>query len=79
MTNDMFERLADVEVPPLPEQFDEEVHTRVNRVLLVTHVAEFFLAGAPFALARFARALVGLIVFTVTGKADVDRPDRPAP
>jgi hypothetical protein len=78
MTNDLFERLAPGAVPPLPEQFDDEVHTRLNRVLLVTHVAELFLASAPYALARFARAVVGLIGFTVTGKVDVDRHDRPA-
>lgn len=78
MTNDLFERLAGSEVPPLPEKFDNEVHTRLNRVLLATHVTEFFLASAPFALARFARAFVGLIAFTITGKVDVDRHDRPA-
>lgn len=78
MTNDLFEQLAAVEVPPVPEQFDDEVHSRVNRVLLATHVAELFLASAPFAVARFARAFVGLIAFTVTGKVDVDRHDRPA-
>jgi len=75
MTNDLFEQLAQNEVPPLPEQFDNEVHTRLNRVLLATHLAEFLLASAPFALARFARGFVDLIVYTATGKVDVDRRD----
>lgn len=76
MTNDLFERLAQDEVPPLPEQFDSEVHTRLNRVLLATHVAEFLLAAAPFTVVRFARAFVELLVYTATGKANVDRRDR---
>ena len=31
MAGDLFERLAEVEVPPMPDNLDRDIHQRVNR------------------------------------------------
>lgn len=65
---DLFEQLADREVPPVPENLDREVHRRVNKVLLGLHVAEFVFKVSTFALAHFGRAVLELLIFTFTGR-----------
>lgn len=67
MAPDLFEQLADVEVPPPPAAFDTQLHDKVNRTLVATQFADLLVSGFPWAMAQFARALLGLLVFTVTG------------
>ncbi|MBI3838895.1 MAG: hypothetical protein HY288_13310 [Planctomycetia bacterium] len=68
MASNLFERLAESEVPPPPAQFDTQLHDRVNRRLIETQVVDLILCGLPWAFLHFARALVGLIAFTLTGR-----------
>jgi hypothetical protein len=72
MTTDVFEQLAEVDVPPTPAQFDAQLHERVNRWLIVGHALDLLLRGLPFALLHFSRAAVGLVAYTLTGRYDAD-------
>ena len=76
MAGDLFERLAEVEVPPVPDNFDRDVHQRVNRVLLVVHFAELATKGMAFAAVHFLVATWGLLIFTFSGRFGPDRHDR---
>ena len=70
---DLLEKLAEWEVPPPPAQFDAQLHERVNRSLVIWQFVDLLLHGLPWALALFARAVMGLIIFTVTGQYEKDR------
>ena len=68
MASNLFERLAESEVPPPPVQFDTQLHERVNRTLVGTQLVDLLLCGLPWACLHFARAVMGLIAFTLTGR-----------
>jgi hypothetical protein len=74
MSHDIFEQLTtSADVPPPPESFDRDVHRRLNKALLAMHLAEFVFKTSIFALAHFARAMVGAVVFTISGTHVTDR------
>jgi hypothetical protein len=81
MATDLFERLADLPVPPPPETFNTALHQRLNRRLLASHLADFALHGFGFAVWHFAQAVGGLMRLTLTGqlKPRSDDPPRSAP
>jgi len=66
--DDFFGRLAVADVPPAPTQIDREVHRRVNAVLLATHLGDLLLHVMPLAAATFARSVVQLMLFSLTGR-----------
>jgi hypothetical protein len=72
MAIDLFERLADLEVPPAPasEEFDRQLHERVNRSLVTAQLVDLGAKGLPFALLHFLRAFVGFLSLTLTGRYD---------
>jgi hypothetical protein len=70
MATDFFERLAEIEVPPPPEQFDDQLHDRVNRSLVAGQLFDLVISGMPWALLQLARALVGFFTFTMTGRSE---------
>jgi hypothetical protein len=72
MATDLFESLAELEIPPPPdtEAFDRQLHERVNRSLVAGQMTDLVIGGLPWAIAHFARALVGLITLTITGRYD---------
>jgi hypothetical protein len=74
----LLEQLAELEVPPAPPsaQFDRQLHERVNRSLFVWQLVDLVVSGMPWAMLHFARALVGLITFTVTGQYEA-KPKKP--
>lgn len=67
MSTDLFDRLAETQVPPAPVQLDRAVHERLNRALVVGHVLDFAVRAIPYACAHFAKAVAGLIALTFTG------------
>jgi hypothetical protein len=81
MATDLFEKLADLPVPPVPEKFDRGVHDRINTRLLAGQFLDLGMRGCGFAFVHFARALVGFFKLTVTGKFESGPQDgsRPAP
>jgi hypothetical protein len=77
MNFDLFEKLAEKDVPPVPVDFDRQVHARVNDSLLGVHVTEFLFQVVPYGLWHFAQATIGLFVLTLSGRFPHDRGDRP--
>jgi hypothetical protein len=76
MASNLFQRLAESEVPPPPAQFDTQLHDRVNRTLVGTQLADLLLVGLPWAMLHFSRAVMGLIVLTFTGRFENNPKDR---
>jgi hypothetical protein len=68
MAPNLLEQLAELEIPPPPAEFDAQLHDKVNRSLLLTQVAELIAGAMPWALLHFGRAVIGFVVFTVTGR-----------
>jgi hypothetical protein len=65
---DFLEQLADLEVRQPPPEFDRQLHDRLNRALLVQHIADLILGGVPWALSHFVRSVGGWFRLTFTGK-----------
>ena len=68
METDFLDRLAEHEVPPLPESFERQVHERVNHALVVLHVLDLAVRGLPWAMLCFGRAVIGLVMMTLSGR-----------
>ena len=67
MSTDLWEQLAEAEVPAPPGEFDAQVHERLNKTLLAVHFADLLLKGIFFAVGHFALAVLHLLAFTLTG------------
>lgn len=76
MSVDLFEQLADQKVPPVPENFNRRVHQRLNKTLVVLHVAELMLRVLPYCALLFGRAVVGMISYTASGRYPEERSSR---
>jgi hypothetical protein len=76
MATDLFEQLAEQEVPPVPENLSRGVHRRLNRALVVLHLVEFTLCVLPYCVASFSRAVIGFFVQTISGRFPDDRTPR---
>jgi hypothetical protein len=68
MATNLFDRLADLEVPPPPARFDEQLHERVNRSLVATQFLDLAVKALPWALLHFARAVVATIAYSLIGR-----------
>jgi hypothetical protein len=68
MGTDFLERLAEQEIPPLPESFEQRVHERVNYSLVMLHVLDLAVRGMPWAMLQFGRAVVGLVMMSLSGR-----------
>ena len=77
MAVDLLERLAEVEVPPPPQELDRNVHQRVNKLLLIAHLGDLALRGLLYAFMQFMRPTAHLFVLTLTAKPL--EPPRPRP
>jgi hypothetical protein len=78
MAVDLLEQLAELPVPPAPppQVFDREIHQRINSRLIVGQVLDLLLRGFGFGMLHFAKALVGLVRFSLTGKFEAPKNDR---
>jgi hypothetical protein len=74
---DLFEQLAEREVPPPPVDFDRRLHRRLNKYLVALHLVEFVLRVLPYGFAHLGRAVIGFMHMTLTGRHEVDRRTRP--
>ena len=77
MNHDFLEQLAQFDVPEPPVEFDRQLHGRMNQWLLVQQVIDLALRGVPWAILHFARALVGLGAFSITGRFPEERAQEP--
>lgn len=73
---DLLERLADVEVPPVPEvrEFTAGVRQKLHPRLLALHVAEFACGATAWAVRHMLVALFAAVLFTVSGSWPRSRP-----
>ena len=76
MAPNLLDQLAELDVPPPPAAFDAELHDKVNRSLVITQFTDLAVSALPYAIAEFFRALVGLAIFTVTGRYDSKSKDQ---
>ncbi|MES1213806.1 MAG: hypothetical protein ABUL64_04390 [Singulisphaera sp.] len=79
MKFDIFEQLAEIaerDVPPVPSDFDRQVHERVNDTLFSVHLTEFLFQVIPYAILHFGQAVIGLAALTLSGGFPQDRGDR---
>lgn len=77
MATNLFERLAEMDVPPPPAQFDAQLHDRVNRSLVTWQLVDLLVRGMPWALGHFAQAMVGCLAFTLTGRYETKTKNGP--
>ena len=68
MATDLFDQLAEADVPPPPPQFDHQLHKRLNQTLIAMHVVELCMRCLPWCLMQFSQAIIGAIRYTVTGR-----------
>ena len=68
MASDLFDQLAASDVPPPPEQFDRQVHQRLNRALVAMHLLDLVARAVPWGLVHLARAAAAALRFTLTGR-----------
>ncbi len=76
MASDIFERLADMPVPPPPppKQLQAQLHERLNKRLVARQLFDLLFRGMPYALMHLMPAVVYLIRMTVAGQCEVRRP-----
>ena len=65
MPSDLFDQLAEAEVPAPPPEFDSCVHERLNKSLLATQLLDLALHGTLYALGHFAQAWMHLLMTTM--------------
>ncbi len=65
---DQFLQAAPSHPVPPPPDFDQQLHGRVNRWLLVLHTIDFVFRAAPWAWGHFAQAGWGLAWMTISGQ-----------
>lgn len=73
MSGDLFERLVEKDVPPVPENLERQVHVRLNRILVGVHVAEFVFQVLPHAAVHFLKAMGEACLFTLSGRYSGER------
>ena len=81
MSTDLFQRLAELPVPPAPAapRFNRQVHERLNRRLLAGQFADLAVRGFGFATWNLAKAAGGFLRLTLTGKFEPGPNDGPRP
>lgn len=77
MATDIFEQLADLEVPPPPVEFDRDLHQRLNQSLTAQHVFDLGLRALPCAALELLRAVIGFAALTITGAFPSVTKERP--
>jgi hypothetical protein len=75
MPTDLLEKLAELPIPPAPppKAFDRAVHRRINSRLIVGQMFDLLFHGFGFAIVHFAKATLGLLRLTFTGKLPVKK------
>jgi hypothetical protein len=74
MFTDLFDQLAEAEVPSPPAQLERKVHQRLNRALLAQHLWDFALGALPWLVVRVVPAMFALVMVTIFGRYP-KRPD----
>ena len=65
---ELVETQAEGRVRPPPKNLVRRVHRRLNRWLLLLHLVEFVLQVVPYVAGHFVRAVLGWLMFTISGE-----------
>lgn len=65
---DNWQKLAEIPVPPPPIKFDADLHQRINKRLLIGQIFDLFFCVTGHAVLHFGRAVVALVMYTITGQ-----------
>lgn len=65
---DPLEQLADYSLRRPPPDFKRRLHDRLNRTILVQHIVDFFAGAVTFSVVHFFPAVLGWIIFSLTGR-----------
>ena len=69
MATDIFEQLAETEVPPAPvDALDKGFNRRLNNRLLGNHLLDFALRCLPYTAWHMTRAMIAVVWYTISGK-----------
>jgi hypothetical protein len=80
MASDIFEQLADTEVPPAPvETLEQGFNERLNNRLVVQHLVDLALRGVPFVAWHMLRGMLAVLFYTVAGKFFESKSDKKDP
>ncbi|HUS39921.1 MAG: hypothetical protein WBF93_18910 [Pirellulales bacterium] len=63
-----FDQLSETEVPPAPEDLAQQVHHRLNRVLVMMHIGDFLLRAVPTASLTFVKPVLAFFRYSCTGR-----------
>ena len=66
--NDIFEKLAELDVSVPPEEFDQKLAQRLNSWLLAQHLIDFVFGAVPSVMVDWTRTIAAWFVYTLTGK-----------
>ena len=75
MATDLFDKLAETDVPPAPARLDRAVHQRLNKVLVAGHLIDFVLRALPYAAMHMLAGLAHWLALTISGRP-LDPPSR---
>ncbi len=76
MASDLFEKLAQPEVPPTPPHFEQRLHEQLNRSLLAGQLVELAVRAMPYAMLHLAKAVGALLALSLTGSFPPHRDER---
>ena len=68
MSRDFLEQLSELDVPAPPLEFDRQFRRRLNHALLLQQTLDLVVRAMPWAMLQLARALIGAIDYTLTGR-----------
>ena len=68
MSTDLFDQLAELDVPPAPAEFEHKLHDRLNQSLTTQQVIDLGMNAFPAAAMEFLGAVLGMLSLTITGK-----------
>ncbi len=67
MSFNLLDQLSRQDIPEPPPKLRQSVRSQMNSTLVLLQVLDLLLRGMPFALLHFAKAVAGLLLFTLTG------------
>ncbi len=68
MATNFLDQLAETEVPPTPEHFEDGLHERLNQALTTSHLLTFVARSVPYVLKHLWPAALFLVRFTISGE-----------
>ena len=79
MGKNLFDELAEMEVPPAPAELTRDVHRRLNSRLLAAHLVDFALRALPYAWLHFSAALFGAAKYSLENESQAPPPGESPP